>query len=103
MACGAAAVAGTQAAGVAACAKHFPGHGDSTVDSHVGVPTVGSDLAGALKRFEGYSARYDAALRSVLEGEHHWVDGIEVDSCHLVWMQLHEDLIASLGLDRSAR
>ena len=62
-----------------------------------------SDLAGALARFEGYSARYDAALDRVMEGEHRWVDGIEVDSCHLVWMQLHEDLIASLGLDRSAR
>ena len=61
-----------------------------------------SGLAGALARFDGYADRYDAALGRVMEGEHHWVDGIEVDSCHLVWMQLHEDLIASLGLDRSA-
>jgi beta-N-acetylhexosaminidase len=36
----AAAVRGLQAAGVAACAKHFPGHGDTTVDSHFGLPTV---------------------------------------------------------------
>jgi beta-N-acetylhexosaminidase len=47
----AAAVTGIQAAGVAACAKHFPGHGDTTVDSHVGLPTVGPDLAGALEPF----------------------------------------------------
>lgn len=26
--------------GVMACAKHFPGHGDTTVDSHLGLPAV---------------------------------------------------------------
>ncbi|GAA1976771.1 glycoside hydrolase family 3 protein [Catenulispora subtropica] len=36
----AAAVRGLHGAGVAACAKHFPGHGDTTVDSHFGLPTV---------------------------------------------------------------
>jgi beta-N-acetylhexosaminidase len=33
-------VEGLQAAGVAACAKHFPGHGDTAVDSHLALPTV---------------------------------------------------------------
>src|SRR5205823_11603504 len=36
----AAAVAGLQQARVAACAKHFPGHGATVVDSHVELPTV---------------------------------------------------------------
>nr|WP_307110461.1 glycoside hydrolase family 3 protein [Streptomyces demainii] len=36
----AAQVAGYQAAGVAATAKHFPGHGDTSVDSHVGLPVI---------------------------------------------------------------
>ncbi|WP_405140475.1 glycoside hydrolase family 3 protein [Sphaerisporangium sp. NBC_01403] len=33
-------VRGLQAAVVAACAKHFPGHGDTAVDSHHGLPGV---------------------------------------------------------------
>ena len=33
-------VAGLQSAGVLACAKHFPGHGDTGVDSHHDLPEV---------------------------------------------------------------
>ncbi|HEY6594490.1 MAG TPA: glycoside hydrolase family 3 N-terminal domain-containing protein [Asanoa sp.] len=36
----AAAVEGLQEAGVAACAKHFPGHGATVTDSHLELPTV---------------------------------------------------------------
>jgi beta-N-acetylhexosaminidase len=36
-------VRGLQSSGVAACAKHFPGHGDTDVDSHHGLPVVHAD------------------------------------------------------------
>lgn len=37
---GVALIAGMQDAGVIAAAKHFPGHGDTSTDSHFGVPVV---------------------------------------------------------------
>ncbi|MEV7881320.1 glycoside hydrolase family 3 protein [Streptomyces microflavus] len=37
----AAQVKGYQGAGVAATAKHFPGHGDTSTDSHTGLPVIG--------------------------------------------------------------
>lgn len=40
---GLAAMRGIQSAGVAATAKHFPGHGDTEVDSHLGMPLVPHD------------------------------------------------------------
>ncbi|MEE1199925.1 MAG: glycoside hydrolase family 3 protein [Christensenellales bacterium] len=41
---GAAVCRGLQSAGVIACLKHFPGHGDTTQDSHFFLPTVDKTL-----------------------------------------------------------
>jgi len=57
-------------------------------------------LSGRLERFAGYDTRFAAALRRARAGDHDWVDREGVDSCHRVWFQLHEDLIATLGLAR---
>jgi beta-N-acetylhexosaminidase len=40
---GVAIIEALQAAGVAACGKHFPGHGDTSVDSHEELPIVEHD------------------------------------------------------------
>jgi hypothetical protein len=61
---------------------------------------VCGELSGALTRFDGYEDRFDTAVQRVLAGQRRWVDAIDVDSCHTVWMQLHEDLLATLGLQR---
>jgi beta-N-acetylhexosaminidase len=41
---GAAWVRGLQASGLLACGKHFPGHGDTSKDSHVDLPVVNQPL-----------------------------------------------------------
>ncbi len=40
---GAALVRGLQSVGVGACGKHFPGHGDTEIDSHLALPFIGHD------------------------------------------------------------
>ena len=50
--------------GVLSCAKHFPGHGDTTVDSHLALPHVGRPRAD-LERLEVASFRALAKNRAV--------------------------------------
>lgn len=42
---GAAAVRGYLSGGMLCCGKHFPGHGDTAVDSHLGLPCIDKSLA----------------------------------------------------------
>ena len=64
--------------------------------------TVCHELGGRLVRFQGYDDRFTAALARVERGELSWVARPRVDSCHTVWMELHEDLVATLGIRRGA-
>lgn len=47
---GVAAVRGLQGKGVVACGKHFPGHGDTSKDSHKELPVVETSLEGLRAR-----------------------------------------------------
>ncbi|NUT38861.1 MAG: glycoside hydrolase family 3 protein, partial [Thermoactinospora sp.] len=59
-------VRGLQSAGVAACAKHFPGHGDTTVDSHHGVPVVADD--GIEEALFPFREAIKEGVRSIMTG-----------------------------------
>jgi hypothetical protein len=59
-------------------------------------------LTASLHRFDGYAGRYSAALAKVDAGQRQWVDTPELDSCHTVWIQFHEDLLATLGIPRGS-
>ncbi len=54
-------VRGLQSTGVAACAKHFPGHGDTQQDSHLALPVVDR---GAADLRERELAPFQAAIRA---------------------------------------
>ena len=60
-------VEGLQSAGVAACLKHFPGHGNTHVDSHRGLPVVDDDVE-TLERvaLAPFRAGIDAGARAVM-------------------------------------
>ncbi len=59
-------------------------------------------LVEVLARFGGYAERFDAALTRARAGGGQWVAGVGVASCHAVWMELHEDLLSTLGIERGA-
>lgn len=63
----AAATAGYGAAGIICTPKHFPGHGDTNVDSHVGLPVVTHDAATRSKvDFPPFRAAFAAKAPAVM-------------------------------------
>ncbi|MBB5807258.1 beta-N-acetylhexosaminidase [Saccharothrix ecbatanensis] len=62
-------VEGMQAVGVAACAKHFPGHGASTVDSHAALPVLPRSVAELTAvEFVPFREAVRAGVRSIMTG-----------------------------------
>lgn len=69
---------------------------------HERVVPVCDVLAGALDRFGGYGTRFGAAMDRVRSGDRVGFDSPGTASFHSVWFELHENLLATLGRDRSA-
>ncbi len=73
-------VRGSQEAGTIATAKHFPGHGDTDVDSHVGLPVVRADWARLTStELRPFRAAVDAGAAMVMSA-HIALPAIEGDS-----------------------
>ncbi|MDT0158634.1 glycoside hydrolase family 3 N-terminal domain-containing protein [Microbacterium sp. ARD32] len=74
----AAAVRGIQSAGVAACAKHYPGHGDTHTDSHHDLPriTLSQDEIERV-HLPPFTAAIDAGVHAIMTAHiaaQHWGD-----------------------------
>jgi hypothetical protein len=59
------------------------------------------DLAAALARYRPYGPQLAQALARVEAGDRDWFTKPVVPSYHTVWFELHEDLLTTLGLDRT--
>ena len=60
-------VRGLQSAGIAACAKHFPGHGDTQQDSHLALPVVDRGAADLRAReLAPFAAAIAAGTRAIM-------------------------------------
>jgi DNA-binding MarR family transcriptional regulator len=69
---------------------------------HNRVEPVCDELAGALERYRLYGDQLSRAVARVEAGERDWFTKPVLPSYHTVWFELHEDLLTTLGLDRTA-
>jgi beta-N-acetylhexosaminidase len=90
-------VTGLQSAGVAACTKHFPGHGDTAVDSHHALPRIDARLPVLQEReLAPFRAAIAAGTRAVMSA-HILVPALDPDrpatlSPHILTGLLREEL-----------
>lgn len=86
-------------------------HSDAVYDAQVverlgelherALPSVAS-MGDSLQRMAPYATRLADVLDKVRGGEVKMFTGVMCGSYHDVWMELHEDLILTQGIDRSA-
>lgn len=85
-------------------------HSDLRYDSEilaqlVDIDSVAQKILSAMvhivPRLVPYAGRLDAARCAVSSGNHKLFTGVMCNSYHDVWMELHEDLILTQGIDRA--
>lgn len=75
---------------------------DRLRELHERTSPVTRAMSSALARFATHRARLRGALQRVEAGDTDWFTSPRIDSYHTVWMQLHEDLLLALGIDRAS-
>lgn len=82
---GTAVIEGMQAVGIASCAKHFPGHGDTSADSHYTLPVLEHSLD-RLEKVEliPFAAAINAGVASIM-------------TAHVIFKPLDPDFPATMS------
>ncbi|MFD1669966.1 glycoside hydrolase family 3 protein [Streptomyces calvus] len=93
-------VEGLQSTGVAACTKHFPGHGDTSVDSHHAIPHIDLDTTTLHEReLRPFRAAIAAGTRAVMSA-HIRVPVLDPDRPATLSRRILTDLLrGELGYD----
>jgi hypothetical protein len=71
-------------------------------DVHERVTPIVTAAAAQVPRLNHYSAKLQAALDNVHDGDTAWLSRPLIDSYHTVWFELHEELIVAAGLTRES-
>lgn len=83
-----------------------PDHDRSVIERLVRIDrqaaSLCADLGSWFERFAAYGPRLAHALDRVTAGDGDWFTRPTIDSYHTVWFELHEDLLATLGLERTS-
>lgn len=71
-------------------------------DLHERVHPICEELGASLARYGLYGPRLSSAVDRVRRGETEWFTKPMIPSYHTVWFELHEDLLATLGIERGS-